>query len=105
MHVNEVCVTEGAVGESPLCLIILVRQVQTQSLIQVFVAWLKANRIQTVCTVVFSHIPICESFCIDRSGCRHQRLGVRTLQNIVSTQLPPSDTEIRVRSRATARAQ
>ena len=29
---NEVCVTEGVVGESPLCLVILVRQALTQSL-------------------------------------------------------------------------
>ena len=31
-HFNEVFVAEGAVGESPLCLIILVRQVLPQSL-------------------------------------------------------------------------
>ena len=66
------------------------------------VAWLKAKRIRSVCTLVFSYSSICESCWIDRSGCRHQRLGVGTDQNIV---LPPSDSEIRVRSRATARAQ
>ena len=40
-----------------------------------------------ISTVVFSHISICESFCIDRSGCRHQRLGVGTVENIMSIQL------------------
>ena len=43
-----------------------------------------------ICTVDFSHISICESFCVDRSGCRHRRLGVGTVQNIVSIQLPSS---------------
>ena len=57
-----------------------------------------------ICTVFFSHIPICASSCIDSSGCCHQRLGVRADQNTVSTQLPPSDTEQSARSRATARA-
>ena len=56
--------------------------------------------------LLFSAISRCvKAFCIDRSGCRHQRLGVRTDYNTVSTQLPPSDTEQFARSRATARVQ
>ena len=43
-----------------------------------------------ICTVDFSHISICESFCVHHSGCRHRRLGVGTVQNIVSIQLPSS---------------
>ena len=91
VHFNEVCGIEGVVG-SLLCLIILVRQVLPQSLYPSdLVAWLKATRIQTVFALVdVSHTSICESFCLDRSGRRHQRLGVGTVQSIVSTQLPSS---------------
>ena len=87
---NEVCVTEGVVG-SPLCLIILVRQVLPQSLYPS--VWLLGSRplaSRLICLVDFRHTSICESFCLDRSGCRHQRLGVGTVQSIVSTQLPSS---------------
>ena len=77
--------------------------IQTRSVLtrepSTFVAWLKANRIQTVCTVVFQRSPDFESCWIDRNGCRHQRLAVRTLQNIVF------DTEQFGRSRAVARVQ
>ena len=43
-----------------------------------------------ICIVDFSHISIWESFCIDRNDWRHQKLGVGTVQSIVSTQLPSS---------------
>ena len=91
VHFNEVCVTEGVVGGSPLCLIILVRQVLPQSLHPS--VWLLGSRplaSRLICIVDFSHTSICESFCLDRSGRRHQRLGVGTVQSIVSTQLPSS---------------
>ena len=55
-----------------------------------FVAWLKPLSSRLICIVDFSHISICERFCIDRSGCRYQRLGVGTVQSIVSTKLPSS---------------
>ena len=38
-----------------------------------------------ICIYCFSHISICESFCIDRSGCRHHKLGVGTAKHRVDT--------------------
>ena len=55
--------------------------------------------VRLICTVVSVISRFVKKLLPDRSGCRHQR------QNIVSTQLPPSDTEQFARSCATARVQ
>ena len=75
----------------------LVRQMLSQSLYaSVLLRDSRSLVSRLIFIVYFSHISICESFCLDRSDCRRQRLGVGTVQSIVSTQWSSSTLAVSV---------
>ena len=95
----EVCVTEGVVGESPLCVSIRsssfsLDRYSHSLFIHVFVAWLKC---------LFRQFALLFALIAVAAVIRDSEWG--TDQNLVSTHLPPSNTEQFARSRAVARAQ